>query len=263
MSFNHHAKYSVAAAVLTTWALAWPQPASGDDIYNTFGPGLTHSSSSTVIFDSTIPELADYTYGVLAQGFRAPNDHYRLDQVSVPFLMDNPSANITPVKMSLFSGQDFFDQPPLGMVPNFLGTRLVNLTQRSILQGGTPSQPTVFSYTSATPFTLLPGEFYWLVAEVIREPASHAHNEWFHSGFTHPYLLNYFVGGYPFGDPYNFDDDKLFSVVEFDPDGLGLAMRIEATAVPEPSTVSLVAVSAVALLNYRWKLRSARKAQIQ
>jgi hypothetical protein len=237
-----------------------PNIVRADDIYNTFGPGLTYSASSRPIFDSTIPELVDYTYGVLAQGFRTPAYATRIDRVTVPFLMDNPADNISPVTISIFTGESpILVGPPLGLVGEFLGVRVADLTQRTVLSGGAPSAPTTFSYTSTTPVLLDPDSFYWLVAQVTREPGMDAINSWYQSGFTHPYVLNSFVGGFPFGDPYDFDSDKYFAGFEWDPDGLGLAMRIEATAVPEPTTLSLIAVSTLALLTYRWRLRFARR----
>lgn len=131
--------FRVLLVTLLAGALDLPNPSRADDIFNTFGPGLTHSGTSRVIFDSTdTANGADfYTYGILALGFRAPAYAARLDRVTVPFLMDNPSANISPVAVSIFTGEDFYDNgPPLGIVPNFLGQRYADLTQRTILLGG-------------------------------------------------------------------------------------------------------------------------------
>lgn len=261
MSFNHRAKFGVAAAVLTTWVLACPQPASCDDIFNTFGAGLTYSTASRIIFDSTdVMNGADqYTYGVLAQGFRAPSFQTRLDQVSAPFLMDNVSANISPVTLSIFNGEDFFDNgPPYGMIPYFLGQQVANLSNRSVLVGGVPGQPTVFTYTSASPVLLEADTFYWVVAQVTRQPGSDARNEWYESAFSHPFFLNYFWGGFPFGDPYDFQSDKYNSILEFSPNGPGLAMRVEATAVPEPTSIVLIVVTSLGIIGYHQRRRIAR-----
>lgn len=254
---------SFQVLALAGW-LGLLSPLQADDIYNTFGPGLSYSASSRVIFDSTdvINGANEFTYGVLAQGFRAPAFATRLDRVSVPFLMDNPAASISPVTVSIFTGESFNDNgPPLGIVPDFLGQRVADLTQRSVLVGGVASEPTVFSYTSISPVTLDPNTFYWVVAQVTRQPASDARNEWFQSGFSHPFLLNYFWGGFPFGDPFDIDVDKYSSILEYSPDGLGLAMRIEASAVPEPTTISLITVSAVALA-IRWRIRTSAKTRL-
>jgi len=256
--------FQVLLAALIAGPLGLPNSVRADDIYNTFGPGLTHSGTSHVIFDSTDPNGVDYTYGVLCKGFRTPAYPIRLDRVTVPFLMDNPSANISPVTISIWTGESIcFDAgPPLGNISDLLGNRVADITQLSVLAGGVPSAPTVFGYTSASPVLLAPDTFYWVVAQVTREPGMDASNSWFESTITHPLVESEFWGGYPFGDPYDINNDKYYSLTIYDPDGVGLAMRIEATAVPEPTTLSLITVSAAALLTYRWRVQTARKAQI-
>lgn len=245
-------------ALMAGYSIA-PNALRADELYNTFGSGFTYANTSYSIFDSSIPQLSDYTYGLVAQGFRTPSYVTTFTRATVPFLMENPSTNISPVSVSLFTGEDFVDYgPPVGRLPNYLGQRFADLTQRTVLIGGAPSQPTVFSYTSASPIQLEADSFYWLVCQVTRQPASHARNEWFQSAFTHEYVLTYFVGGNPFGDPYDFDSDKYFASWEYSPDDLGLAMRIEATAVPEPTSITLIAVSTLALIAYRWRLQSVR-----
>ena len=105
--------------------------------------------------------------------------------------MDDPAANLSPVTMSIWTivnNSRLIDAgPTLGLVPfpSDFGDLVADLTNRSVLVGGSPSEPTVFSYAPTVPVLLEADTLYYVAAKVTEEPGMpRGDNMWFESAFS-------------------------------------------------------------------------------
>lgn len=231
--------FALVVAVATLGVL--PATAPAGVIYNTFGPGNTFGAGFTQI-SSPESYTPDPSYGIYGQGFFTPNQPTLLSRVVVPFRMDDPANHVAPPILAIYTSefQDYgggnFEYYPLA-------DRVADLSQRTILSGGVPGQPTVFAYTSPSPVVLQPNTFYYLVAMVVSDPDTEANNVWFDSAFNHEYFQTLFTGY----SPLDFDNDKYGAITIYSPgrSGPGSAMRVEVTDTPEPTTLAVFGLLAV------------------
>lgn len=120
---------------------------------------------------------------------------------------------------------------------------MADQSERSILSGGVPGEPTVFAYASPTSVVLQPNTYYYLAA-LVSDPNTLADNFWFESAFNHEYRQSNFFGfSFDFFDEDKWNAGTLYS--GFPGTDRGLAMRVEVTAIPEPTTLSMMAVGGV------------------
>ena len=95
-------KQKIVLLLVTVFVFSWgSHRANAGVIVDTFGLGLSHGASGLELFDPNAPDI--YTYFVTGQVFRTPTYSTSLTRAIVPFLMDDPTANVAPVPMSIWT----------------------------------------------------------------------------------------------------------------------------------------------------------------